>query len=1049
MTSVTDFTINILENNVYRDYLPFNCSAFLKGIPEYFACAFKQNEHLEECSNLPENLQVLLNFGGKQSIFNQYTNLSSKLWTSLFFSLMGDKTVIRSQNISSFFIFDNNRNLIQNLFSIKKVITSELFLVPLNSVATLFKESSFIIWRESKYLRIKIGVTDYFRLLRNKMIFSSVFQNHKEVSKYYPIGLVNSKLYEVGKRDFVFNKLGESLNQYFVFLPSYSTKLAVYYPQGYGQIFIIKIESIIIDAIPSFVQNNYLLESKPNIYYFIFTYLIFNMNGKIDFRIPLSSNITITFEMTKNFNETIFQYQGNIDQELRFSTYFQGDKEDFLSVLITINGTGFFNLQYKNFEMENFENIEPNNIIFTNPIETSAFTSICTDGYTSFETLSCLSSCSSFYFSPLHVCKNECAGLTIKGSKCECPASLPFYYFTYNQLMCLAKCPDDYPYFNLNLECVKGCPHFIFHPSKICVDTCGIALKKNSNCTCSLDKSFHYISDSGEIICETKCPIDKPFFNVDHLCLNSCSGLWFSPLKLCVDSCGNNLIKNGSKCECPKDKPNYNLNEKFNINCTEVSEDNKIRDILLSVLLFIFAFTIILLFLYFYRKHKNKKQLQKEKENDKEKNKENVEELEQFEEKDPFFFIEEPQKKYKTSYILDNKDLNLNFKTISTFKETKLIQILNSKAITKPKDFQENKEENSEVDHEDFQSNQKMTTSMITTDEDLIKKWKSLNLFYEIVDCDDLSILEPFQLKKVNYLARGGEGQIFKVQNKHNESFAYKCFASNVKSIDTESIEYKKLEKELELFKKLNNPFLVYADGVIYEKNQNLISYGIKINLMDLNLRQYIQQDQHKASSFETKIHISIQIINAIKNIHLKNVVHYDIKPENILLEKYGKLFKIKISDFGLAQEVKDENDDFQMIGISFMYASPEYLVSFLKAKNLSIKLYYKPNFKDDIWSFGLILHDLFFGPFEEKLPYLKFLDSNPDGYLTEEKIEELRTSIFEASTTFRSSLGNENNDKINNIINECLQIDSEKRPNAEQVREMLGQICKNKDNLI
>lgn len=1036
MRSTTNFTIDILENNAFKGPLPFNCSAFIKVIPEYFACSFKKNEGLEECINLPDNLHVFLNFGGKRSIFEQYTDISKKLWTPLFFSLMGEETMINNLNIKGFLILDKSRNPINNLFSINRVIAYEFYAVPLNPVATLFKESEFITWREDNYLRIRIGVTDYFRFVRNKMIFSSVFQNNKEISKYYPVGLVTGfKFYEMGIRNFEFSQLGESLNKYYVYLPSYSTKLAIYYPQGYGQIFIIKIEKFLIDAIPSFVQNNYLIESKPDIDYFFFNYLIFNMNGKIDFMIPLNPNIILTFEMTKNFNETIFKYQGNIVEDLRFYTYFQGDREDFLTVMIRINGTGFFNLQYKNFEMENFENIEPNNIIYTNSIETSAFTSVCSSGYTSFEEWSCLQSCSSFYFSPLNICQDKCTDLSINGNKCECPPNNPFYYYT-NNLTCTSKCPNSYPNFNLNMECVKACPYFILYPSKICVDKCDSTLTQNSNCTCPSDKPFHYISDSGEIVCETKCPTYKPFFNNDYFCLNSCSILWFDPLKLCVDSCGTNLIKNGDHCECPKDKPSYHLNEKLEIICVNDNEDNTIRTILLSVLIPIS--TLILSSFYFYRRHKKLALLKKKKG---EKKNEKEEDLENFEEKDPFCFIEEPKKKYRTSYILDNRDLNLNFKTTSKFKETKKIQIRNSQTIDQTDEIEEVENEN-EFDPENFQGSTLMSSSGIKTDEDLIKKWKDQNIFYEIIDCEDVSQLGPFQLKKVDYLGQGGEGQIYKVQNRYKECFAYKCFADNVKRIKIESLEFQKLEKELDLFKKLNNPLLVYADGVIYEKTNNLISYGIKIDLMDLNLRQFIEKDRHKQSSFETKLQISIQIINAIKNIHYKNVVHYDLKPENILLEKEksGGFFNIKISDFGLAQEVTGDNDAFEIRGITFLYSSPEYLLGFLKSKISSSRIYYKPNFKDDIWSFGLILHDIFLGEFEEKLPYLKFLESYPDGDLTEENIEEVRTSIFEGSTTFSTSSGIESYDKIYHIINECLQIDSEKRPDAEQVREMLGQ---------
>ena len=421
--SVSDFTINILEDNIFKGPLPFNCSAFLNIVPDKFLCSVNKNNKIENCNTLPSTLNILLNFGGKVNMAEINTEISNKVWTPVFFSLSGDDATIVSQNIQSFSVLDSKESSIGNLFSIKKVLIFQMHIVPIDSISSYIKLANFLAWEENKYLKIKIGVTEYFTHIRTKMIFSSVFHSIiKEISQYYPIGLVfGSKMYELGKKDFGFNEQGDSLNAYSVTLPSYSTKLAIYYPRGYGQIFIIKIGSTLTDTLPMFAQTNFKLETTAGNNYFIFTYLIFNYIGNIQFIITASPEIIMKFEMTKNLNEIVFAFEGNILNDLRFSTNFQGDKEDFLTVMMRLNGTGLFNLQYKNTQMENFEDLQPNNIVSSSFVETETFTTVCTTGYTFFDSWSCLPSCSSVYFSPLNVCRDNCNDLVSKENTCECP----------------------------------------------------------------------------------------------------------------------------------------------------------------------------------------------------------------------------------------------------------------------------------------------------------------------------------------------------------------------------------------------------------------------------------------------------------------------------------------------------------------------------------------------------------------------------------------------------------------------------------------------------
>jgi serine/threonine protein kinase len=51
------------------------------------------------------------------------------------------------------------------------------------------------------------------------------------------------------------------------------------------------------------------------------------------------------------------------------------------------------------------------------------------------------------------------------------------------------------------------------------------------------------------------------------------------------------------------------------------------------------------------------------------------------------------------------------------------------------------------------------------------------------------------------------------------------------------------------------------------------------------------------------------EIITALSRIHSEGVIHEDIRPENILIERYLKSFTIKIIDFALFKKSTSKND--------------------------------------------------------------------------------------------------------------------------------------------
>jgi serine/threonine protein kinase len=87
------------------------------------------------------------------------------------------------------------------------------------------------------------------------------------------------------------------------------------------------------------------------------------------------------------------------------------------------------------------------------------------------------------------------------------------------------------------------------------------------------------------------------------------------------------------------------------------------------------------------------------------------------------------------------------------------------------------------------------------------------------------------------------------------------------------------------------------------------------------------------------------QIINAIKFCHCKRILHRDLKPQNLLIDKNGN---IKLADFGLARAFGVPIRTLTHEVLTLWYRAPEIL--------LGQKEYSTPV---DIWSIGCIFFEL------------------------------------------------------------------------------------------
>lgn len=165
--------------------------------------------------------------------------------------------------------------------------------------------------------------------------------------------------------------------------------------------------------------------------------------------------------------------------------------------------------------------------------------------------------------------------------------------------------------------------------------------------------------------------------------------------------------------------------------------------------------------------------------------------------------------------------------------------------------------------------------------------------------------------------------------------------------------------REYEIHKKLEHPRIVRLFDV-FEIDAN--SFCTVLEYCDgHDLDFYLKQ--HKCIPEREARSIVMQIVNALKYLNeiKPPIIHYDLKPGNILLGSGNLSGEIKITDFGLSKIMDDDNysPDYGMDLTSqgagtYWYLPPECFVVGKTPPKISSKV--------DVWSVGVIFYQCLYG---------------------------------------------------------------------------------------
>uniref|UniRef100_A0A8C2ZQH2 Serine/threonine-protein kinase n=1 Tax=Cyclopterus lumpus TaxID=8103 RepID=A0A8C2ZQH2_CYCLU len=144
------------------------------------------------------------------------------------------------------------------------------------------------------------------------------------------------------------------------------------------------------------------------------------------------------------------------------------------------------------------------------------------------------------------------------------------------------------------------------------------------------------------------------------------------------------------------------------------------------------------------------------------------------------------------------------------------------------------------------------------------------------------------------------------------------------------------------------------------------------------------------------------QILAALRHLHFKNIVHCDLKPENVLLASADPFPQVKLCDFGFARIIGEKSFRRSVVGTP-AYLAPEVLLN--QGYNRSL----------DMWSVGVIMYVSLSGTF----PF------NED--------EEINDQIHNAAFMYPPNPWKQISNDATDLINNLLQVKMRKRYSVDK----------------
>lgn len=275
-------------------------------------------------------------------------------------------------------------------------------------------------------------------------------------------------------------------------------------------------------------------------------------------------------------------------------------------------------------------------------------------------------------------------------------------------------------------------------------------------------------------------------------------------------------------------------------------------------------------------------------------------------------------------------------------------------------------------------------------------------------DKDEASLLKILYIKKlskfkyeiIKIIDSGSFGKIYLAKNLEKENVVLKTIYCD------DSTQMNKGLKEFQYVTKLKHENIVQMNKVFIDSDGG-DSLKVVIEMKyypDGTLYNYIL-NQDKLSN-EMIVKLAIQLLNGLEYIHSNNIVHRDMKPQNVLIEKSDKDIRLLISDFGESK--------YNQFSMRSTVGTPEYMaIEVIRGDKYDSSV--------DQFSFGGILLFML-----TKESFKLFMEVIKNGWK-----DKLKHLIQEHKYPLEYA----------NIIYSCTLINSKDRPNITEIKDQLQKI--------
>jgi eukaryotic-like serine/threonine-protein kinase len=197
----------------------------------------------------------------------------------------------------------------------------------------------------------------------------------------------------------------------------------------------------------------------------------------------------------------------------------------------------------------------------------------------------------------------------------------------------------------------------------------------------------------------------------------------------------------------------------------------------------------------------------------------------------------------------------------------------------------------------------------------------------------------PYKIEAL--IGEGAMGQVYRAQDtKLNRPVAIKVLFDGL----ADAAARRRFQAEARMASSLNHPHILTVHDIgEYEGRQYLVTEFVDGG----TLRDWARREKH---NWQQIVELLTGVADGLAAAHAVDILHRDVKPDNILVSKSGYA---KLADFGLAKLTKGGNEPQTQAGIikgTIAYMSPEQVLG-------------QPlDARSDIFSFGVVLYEMLAG---------------------------------------------------------------------------------------